>query len=98
MPENLTLIKTRIYKEAGFTMHQIFDFDTFFTRWHQQPRNTVYVISDSELAEYKRKNTEREIAELDRLIDGHKSSIERIETIKADLVKALPETKEKDSQ
>ena len=77
-------------------MYNIFDFDTFFTRWHQQP--TVYVISDSELAEYKRKNTEREIAELDRLIDGHKSSIERIETIKADLVKALPETKERDSQ
>ena len=75
-------------------MYNIFDFDTFFSR----PRNTIYVISDSELAEYKRKNTEREIAELDRLIDSHKASIERIEGLKSDLVKALPETKEGDSQ
>ena len=70
-------------------MYNIFDFDTFFGR----PRNTIYVISDSELAEYKRKNTEREIAELDRLIDSHKASIERIEGLKEELSKALPEAK-----
>ena len=72
--------------------YSIFDFDNFFTR----PRNTVYVISDSQLAEYKRQNTERELAELDRLIDGHKSSIERIEAVKADYTKALAESKEEE--
>lgn len=41
---------------------------------------SVYVISDSELARYKQKQTELEIQELERLIDGHKSSIERLET------------------
>ena len=41
---------------------------------------SVYVISDSELARYKQEQTKAEIAELERLIDGHKSSIERLET------------------
>ena len=40
---------------------------------------SVYVISDSQMAEYKRNQAEAEIAELERLIDGHKSSIERLE-------------------
>ena len=41
---------------------------------------SVYVISDSELERYKRQQTEAEILELERLIDSHKSSIERLET------------------
>ena len=41
---------------------------------------SVYVISDSELERYKRQQTEAEILELQRLIDSHKSSIERLET------------------
>ena len=41
---------------------------------------SVYVISDSELERYKRQQTEAEILELERLIDGHKTSIERLET------------------
>ena len=41
---------------------------------------SVYVISDSELARYKQEQTKAEILELERLIDGHKSSIERLET------------------
>lgn len=49
------------------------------------PRNSVYVISDSQLAEFKAKQAEAEIAELDRLIDGHKQSIERLETTKQKL-------------
>ena len=40
---------------------------------------SVFVISDSQMAEYKRNQAEAEIAELERLIDGHKSSIERLE-------------------
>ena len=44
-----------------------------------QPRTSIYVISDSQLAEYKERQLQAEIAELDRLIDGHKQSIERLE-------------------
>ena len=47
-----------------------------------QPRTSVYVISDSQLAEYKAKQAAAEIAELDRLIDGHKQSIERLQETK----------------
>ena len=49
--------------------------DDFFYR-----RPSVYIISDSQLAEYKRNQAEAEITELNRLIDGHKQSIERLET------------------
>ena len=41
---------------------------------------SVYVISDSELAKYKQEQTKAEILELERLIDGHRASIERLET------------------
>ena len=47
---------------------------------------SVYVISDSQLAEYKQKQTEAEIAELDRLIDGHESSIARIKEARQNLI------------
>ena len=50
------------------------------------PRNSVYVISDSQLAEYKERQLQAEIAELDRLIDDHKQSIERLEKTKASLI------------
>jgi septal ring factor EnvC (AmiA/AmiB activator) len=57
---------------------------------------SVYVISDSELARYKRAQTESEITELERLIDGHKQSIERLETTVNKLRDslALPEAEE----
>ena len=74
-------------------MYNIFDFDTFFGRIQQQ-RPTVYVISDSELADYKRRNTEREISELDRLIDSHEAAIGRINELRDKLTKSLPEAKE----
>ena len=61
-------------------------FDDFFER----RRPSVYVISDSQLAEYKRNQAEAEIAELQRLIDGHKSSIERLETTVESLRKDYP--------
>ena len=51
-----------------------------------QPRTSVYVISDSQLAEYKERQLQAEIAELDRLIDGHQQSIERLEKTKSTLV------------
>ena len=63
--------------------------DEFF-----RPRRSVYVISDSQMAEYKRQNTIREIAAVEKLIQSHKDSIERLEStvelLKRDLP-ALPE-------
>ena len=40
---------------------------------------SVYVISDSELARWKRKQAEAELGQLDELIEGHKQSIECLE-------------------
>ena len=53
-------------------------------------RPSVFVISDSQMAEYKRNQAEAEIAELERLIDGHKSSIERLEATVNSLRKEYP--------
>ena len=61
-------------------------FDDFFDR-----RPSVYVVSDSQLATWKREKAEAEIAELQRLIDGHKSSIERLETTIDSLRKSYPQ-------
>jgi len=48
------------------------------------------------MADWKRKNTLNEIAELNKLIDGHKQSIERLETtvksLEADLSALTEET------
>ena len=52
--------------------------------------SSVYVISDSEMARYKRAQTEAEILELQRLIDGHKTSIENLEKTIELLQKELP--------
>lgn len=52
---------------------------SLFDDWFY-PRQSVYVISDSQLAEYKRTQAEAEIIELDKLIEGHKHSIERLQT------------------
>ena len=65
-----------------------------FDTWIRHERPSVYVISDSQLAAYKREQTQSEIDELSKLIDGHKSSIERLETHVADLQKQLEPAKE----
>ena len=39
---------------------------------------TVYVVSDSELKRLKEDNTRREILEIQRLIDSHQNSIDRL--------------------
>ena len=49
-------------------------FDDFFDR-----RPSVYIVSDSQLAAWKREKAEAEIIELDKLIDSHKQAIERLE-------------------
>jgi len=55
---------------------------------------SVYVISDSEMARYKRAQTEAEILELNKLIDGHKTSIEHLEKTIELLQKDLPPAEE----
>ena len=62
-------------------MYTLFD-ELFYNR-----RPSVYVVSDSQLAEWKREQAEKEITELNKLIDGHKSSIERLEATVVDLRK-----------
>ena len=57
-------------------------------------RPSVFVISDSELQTYKRNQAEAEIAELTRLIDGHRSSIERLEATVNKLREEYPEPSE----
>ena len=58
---------------------------------------SVYVISDSEMAKYKRAQLEREIQQLEELKEGHLKSISCLETniekLRADLPE-LPATKE----
>lgn len=77
-------------------------FDQLFGYRHP----SVYVISDSQLKEFKQQQLEAEIAELNKLIDGHQTSIERLEATKRELTsqrvslsgeehKPLPETDQK---
>lgn len=60
-------------------------FDEFFDR-----KPSVYVVSDSQLAAWKREQAEAEILQLKRLIDSHKQSIERLETTIESLRKEYP--------
>ena len=60
-------------------------FDDWF---HTRP--SVYVISDSQLAEYKRNQAEAEIIELDKLIEGHEHSIERLKSTRSRLREEYP--------
>ena len=60
-------------------------FDYFFS-YNRRP--SVYVVSDSQLAEWKRQQAIKEIEQLDRLIDGHKQSIERLEETRSRILPA----------
>ena len=60
-------------------------FDDFYDR-----RPSVYVVSDSQLAEWKRDKAEAEIVELDKLIDSHKEAIDRLTATREDLRKEYP--------
>ena len=59
--------------------------DEFFDR-----RPSVYVVSDSQLAAWKREKAEAEILEIDKLIDSHKQAIERLQTTRDGLRKDYP--------
>ena len=60
--------------------------DEFFDR-----RPSVYVVSDSQLEAWKREKAEAEIIELDKLIDSHKMSIERLQNTRDQLRSQYPE-------
>ena len=60
-------------------------FDDFFDR-----RPSVYVVSDSQLAAWKREKAKAEIIELDKLIDSHKGAIERLQTTRDSLRSEYP--------
>ena len=60
-------------------------FDDFFF-----PRPSVYVVSDSQLAAWKREKAEAEIIELDKLIESHEHSIERLRKTRETLRKEYP--------
>ena len=57
--------------------------------------SSVYVISDSQLAEYKRAQTQAELLELDRLIEGHKQSIKQLENTREKIQAELPPSPDK---
>ena len=54
-----------------------------------QTQQSIYVLSDTEFNKYKQRQTEAEIQELERLVDSHKSSIERLEATITSLKESL---------
>ena len=72
----------------------VFDLMNPFEPWLTSRSPSVYVISDSEMKAYKQKQAVAEIAELHRLVDSHKSSIERLETHISQLETELPQLTE----
>ena len=60
-------------------------FDDFFA-----PRPSVYVVSDSQLAAWKREKAEAEIIELDKLIESHEQSIDRLRKTRESLREEYP--------
>lgn len=63
-------------------------FDDFFS-YNRRP--SVYVVSDSALAEWKREQVRKEVEQLDRLISGHKVSIESLEKTKRQILQGSSE-------
>ena len=78
-------------------MHNINPFFPFFDDWFT-PRHSVYVISDSELAKYKRNQAEAEIIELDKLIEGHEASIERLKKTRSLMREEYPALQQAEEQ
>ena len=72
----------------------VFDLMSPFDPWMTARSPSIYVISDSEMKAYKQKQAVAEIAELQRLVDSHKSSIERLETHISKLEDELPKLPE----
>jgi uncharacterized coiled-coil protein SlyX len=54
----------------------------------------VYVISDSQLAEYKRKQALAEITELNKLIADHQAAIDRLKETRSLMEQQFSEDKQ----
>ena len=54
-----------------------------------QTQQSIFILSDTEFNKYKQRQTEAEIQELERLVDSHKSSIERLEATITSLKESL---------
>ena len=61
-------------------------FDDFFD--YRKP--SIYVVSDAQLSAWKRTQAEKEIIQLDQLIDSHKQSIERLQATRDKLRESYP--------
>ena len=59
---------------------------------------SVYVLSDSDFAEYKRAQIEREVAELEKLQASYQASIDRVQITIDKLRKDLPAAKAAEEQ
>ena len=59
--------------------------NTLFPLFDSFSRPSIYVISDSQLAQFKRNQAEAEVIELDKLIEGHEASIKRLKTTREQL-------------
>ena len=67
-------------------------FDDFFD-YNRRP--SVYVISDAQMSEWKTRQAQAEITELNKLIDAHEQSIERLKNTRSELEKAYPKLQPK---
>ena len=69
-------------------------FDDFFD--YRKP--SIYVVSDAQLSAWKRTQAEREIIQLDQLIDSHRQSIERLQATRDQLRKDYPAAPESSTE
>jgi hypothetical protein len=60
-------------------------FDAFYDR-----SPSIYVVSDSQLAEYKRDKAKEQVIELDKLIDSHHEAVARLKATRDGLLKNYP--------
>ena len=67
-------------------------FDDFFD-YNRRP--SVYIISDAQMSEWKTKQAQAEINELNKLIDAHEQSIERLKNTRSQLETDYPELQPK---
>ena len=80
-------------------MHNLTPLSLFDNFFDYSRRPTVYVISDAQMSEWKRRQAEAEILELDKLIDTHEASIERLKETRSKLRDEYPElTASKENQ
>ena len=71
---------------------QRLSFDMLPTSYYSKP--SVYVLSDSQWQEYRRQQSLKEIAELNKLIKGHTDAIERLKETRTLMEQQFSEDKQ----